>query len=221
MQDRFERKMRRTARKMAEIAAMTGGAYAFGKHAGGFDGPGGFGGPFGGPFRGGFGGGGFGGGPRGRGRGRRGRFGRMELRLMLLHLISEGPKHGYELIKAIEELSGGQHTPSPGVIYPALSMLADEGLIVEQASEDRRRRFEITEDGKQLLEEEKERLDDLLQRVEDIASKAERNHSPQIERASANLFMAVKHRMQQGGKEDLAQEIAEILDEAAQKVERL
>ncbi len=211
--------MRRAARNIAKVAALAGAAQHFGGNFG--NGPfgkdwvfGGGGDPFGG-------GGPFGSGPRRRGRGRRGRFGRKELRLMLLHLISQGPKHGYELIKAIEDLSGGLHTPSPGVIYPALSMLADEGLIEEQASEDRRRRFEITEDGKQVLEDEKERLDDLLKRVEEVASHAERHHSPHIERASANLFMAVRQRMQEGGEDNLSLDIAEILDEAARKIERL
>ena len=56
-------------------------------------------------------------------------FGRGDLRLVLLALIEQEPRHGYDLIKVMEERSAGHYSPSPGVIYPALAMLADEGLI--------------------------------------------------------------------------------------------
>ena len=65
--------------------------------------------------------GGFGGG-RGGGRGRRKMFDGAELRLILLALIGEQPRHGYDLIKAIEERSGGAYAPSPGVVYPTITM---------------------------------------------------------------------------------------------------
>ncbi len=78
-------------------------------------------------FRGGGGRGGPGG--RGGGRGRRRMFGSGELRLVLLKLIADEPRHGYDLIRAIEALTGGDYAPSPGVVYPTLTMLADMGLI--------------------------------------------------------------------------------------------
>ncbi len=62
---------------------------------------------------------------------RRGLFDGDELRLVLLSLIAEKPRHGYDLIKEIEERSGGVYAPSPGVIYPTLTMLQDMGLIGE------------------------------------------------------------------------------------------
>ena len=201
------------ARKIAAMAAMAAMAGAFG-------GPkwGNFGGPFGpkGPW-----GPGGGGGPRGRGRGRQ--VGREELRVMLLSLIKEQPRHGYDLIKAMEELSGGQYSPSPGVIYPALAMLADEGLVAEQASEDQRRKFAITPAGEAVLEEEAERVARARERLAELAERAERNRAPSIERAAVNLVTSVGQRMgeSRGEEEDLPHRIAEILDEAAQKIERL
>lgn len=193
---------------------------------------GGFGGPFGpfgpnGPFgpAGPFGPGGpFGGrgGPRGPRHGRRRMFDRAELRLVLLKLIAEQPRHGYDLIKAMEELSGGHYSPSPGVVYPALAMLADEGLIAECESEDQRRRFAITAAGEAALVEEADAAGEAFDRLRELGENAERGREPSIERASANLFTALAQRMHAGDEEEgLAQRIAEVLDEAAQKIERL
>ncbi|MGB5020145.1 MAG: PadR family transcriptional regulator, partial [Sphingorhabdus sp.] len=84
---------------------------------------------------------------RGRG-GRRGKlFDGNELRLILLKLIADQPRHGYDLIKAIEELSDGAYAPSPGVVYPTLTMLVDMGLIGEAQSDGAKRSFAITNEG--------------------------------------------------------------------------
>lgn len=162
------------------------------------------------------------GGGRGGGRGRGRMFGRAELRLILLRLIADEPRHGYDLIKAMEERSSGHYSPSPGVIYPALSMLADEGLIAEQESGDQRRRFAITSLGEGVLTDEADEVERAMQRLDALGEHAERGRAPSIERAAMNLFTAVGQRMAKGGADDdLAHRIAEILDEAAQRIERL
>ncbi|WP_180901393.1 PadR family transcriptional regulator [Martelella soudanensis] len=105
-------------------------------------GGGGFGrGGFGGPF-------GFG---DGEGGGRPGRFlGQGQIRLLVLHLIGQEPRHGYDIIKAIEEMSGGFYAPSPGVIYPTLSFLEEGGYVV--AVEDgNKKRYSITDEGSAYL----------------------------------------------------------------------
>lgn len=179
-------------------------------------------GPFGADFP--FGGGGRrggGGGGRGGPRGRRGQFARGELRLLLLSLIAEEPRHGYDLIRALEERSGGHYAPSPGVIYPALAMLADEGLIAEQPGTDTRRRFALTEAGQALLADEQEQVADLATRLADLAARAEQTRPPQVERAALNLAMAVRQRLGRGGDDELTFAVVAILDEAAQRIERL
>jgi len=148
-------------------------------------------------------------------------FDRAELRLVLLTLIAEQPRHGYDLIKAMEERSGGHYSPSPGVIYPALAMLADEGVVAEQESEDHRRSFAITDAGRAVLTAEAEQAAAAMERLTGLGEKAERHRSPSIERAAANLFMAVAQRMRSERDEDLPHRIAEILDQAAQRIERL
>ena len=217
--------MHRAWRK-AERAGRKWGAMFAGNGPFGPDGPFGPHGPFGpqGPFgpSGPFGPGGPRG-PRGPRRGRR-MFDRTELRLVLLKLIAEQPRHGYDLIKAIEELSAEHYSPSPGVVYPALAMLADEGLIAEQDSEDQRRKFAITDAGRKVLEDEAETAEEAYQRLAGLGERADRHREPSIERASVSLFTAVAQRLRQRDEDedgDVALRIAELLDEAAQKIERL
>ena len=107
------------------------------------------------------------------------------------------------------------------MVYPALALLADEGLIAEQASDDQRRKFAITGPGEGALAEEAEEAERVMERLTGLAEHAERGRAPSIERAAANLSTAVSQRMPQGSEDgDLAHRIAEILDEAAQKIER-
>lgn len=172
-----------------------------------------------GPFRFDFGDEGWGGGRRGR-RTRR-MFESGELRLVLLKLIADEPRHGYDLIRAIEDLTGGEYAPSPGVVYPTLTLLQDMGLIEEAAGEGPRKPFQVTKEGKKHLQERSEEVDALLERLADLKPKAEHTAGPAIGRAVRNLMTALSHRVGRDGlDEELLLEIAAILDEAAQKIER-
>ena len=162
-------------------------------------------------------------GPGRRGPGGRGRmFGSGELRLALLGLIAEAPRHGYELIKAIEELSGGNYAPSPGVVYPTLSLLTDEGVIEDQAGEGARKSFAATAAGRAELGERQDEYTGIVARLKDLAEESERTSAPPLKRAMGNLFHAVKDRMASGDFDrETVHSIAEILDEAARKIERI
>jgi len=70
-----------------------------------------------------------------------------DLRFVILQLIAESPKHGYEIIKAIEEKLGGSYSPSPGVIYPTLTLLEELGYARLEASEGNRKLYAIAPDG--------------------------------------------------------------------------
>ncbi len=164
------------------------------------------------------------GGPGGRGRGRRARrmFEGGELRLVLLKLIADEPRHGYDLIRAIEELTGGEYAPSPGVVYPTLTLLQDMGLIEEAAVEGARKPFHITDEGRAHLEERSEEVDGLLARLGDLKPTEGSTAGPAIGRAVKNLMTALRHRVGRDGlDDDLLHEIAAILDEAAQRIERV
>ena len=179
----------------------------------------------GGFFGGGFGeafGEGFGEGRSGRGGGRRRVFDGAELRLILLSLIGAQPRHGYDLIKAIEERSGGAYAPSPGVVYPTLTLLEDMGHIAEQAAEGSKRLFAITDAGKLEVGQQAEMIEALFARLEALGEQRSDDDRSPVKRAMVNLAMALRTRMRHGDRSpDLAHDIAALLDETARKIERL
>jgi DNA-binding PadR family transcriptional regulator len=162
-------------------------------------------------------------GGRGRGgRGRRRMFEGGELRLVLLKLIADEPRHGYDLIRAIEDMTGGEYAPSPGVIYPTLTLLQDMGLIEEAPGEGPRKSFQVTPEGRDHLAEREEEVEALLERLRGLAPSEETNAGPAIGRAIKNLMTALRHRVGRDGlDDDLLHEIAAILDDAAQRIERV
>lgn len=109
------------------------------------------------------GGGGFGPGRHGRGGGRV--FGPGDLRLVLLTLLAEQPRHGYELIKAIEAIFGGTYSPSPGSVYPILTMAEELGHVAPGDGEGSRRPLAVTEAGRQWLAENADAAELALSRM--------------------------------------------------------
>lgn len=92
-------------------------------------------------------------------------FGPGDLRLVLMALIEERPRHGYELMRAIEEAFGGAYSPSPGAIYPTLSLLEDEGLLSSAADDGGKRVYSLTEAGQAWLTENRAAVDGVMQRM--------------------------------------------------------
>ena len=164
----------------------------------------------------------FGGGEeRGERGGRRRMFDGGELRLVLLKLIGEQPRHGYDLIRAIEDRTGGAYAPSPGVVYPTLTLLSDMGLITEQQSEGARKLFAITAEGEAHLAEKAEEVAAILARLDAMATERERGDPMPVKRAIHNLRSVLHHRLLSGELDkDKVHEIVEIIDEAARKIER-
>ena len=165
-------------------------------------------------------------GPEGWG-GRRGRRARRmfeggELRLVLLKLIADEPRHGYDLIRTIKELTGGEYAPSPGESYPTMTLLQEKGLIEEAAGEGPRKSFQATDEGRTHLEERAEEVEGLFERLSDLKPRTDHMAGPAIGRAVKNLMTALSHRVGRDGLNDeLLHEIAAILDEAAQRIERI
>jgi DNA-binding PadR family transcriptional regulator len=160
----------------------------------------------------------------GRGRGRRSRrmFESGELRLVLLKLIADEPRHGYDLIRAIEELTGGEYAPSPGVVYPTLTLLQDMGQIEEAEGEGARKPFQVTDEGRSQLEEKSEEIEGLLERLRDLKPHEGPSGGSPVWRAMRNLGMAIRNRLGHGDvTEETVHELAALIDEFAQRVERL
>ena len=157
-------------------------------------------------------------------RGRRRVFEPGELRLVLLKLIADQPRHGYDLIRAIEEMTHGTYAPSPGVVYPTLTMLQDMGLIEEtKAGKDApRKAFSATAEGLAHLAEKADEVEALVGRLEDMGNDQRKAGGAPIKRAVGNLLSALWHRVTRDEvDEQTLHDIAAILDEAAQKIERL
>lgn len=145
-----------------------------------------------------------------------------ELQLVLLKLIADQPRHGYELIRAIEELTGGAYVPSPGVIYPTLTLLQDMGRIEEATAEGPRKPFAVTAEGSAELEAKKQEVEALFARLAELASMRERTDGGPVRRAMGNLRTVLLDRLGRDGVQaETMHEVAAILDEAARKIERL
>ena len=169
---------------------------------------------------------GFGGGRHGwgghhrHGGGRR-MFEQGDLRFLILSLIAEKSSYGYELIKNIEERTGGAYAPSPGVVYPLLTMLEEMGFVTLSAEDGGKKLYAITDDGKAELEKNKETLEHIKAHVDGVRERSVGGRSPQIMRAIQNFRTALHLRMERGPLTDeQAQTIAAAIDAAAQTIER-
>ena len=153
---------------------------------------------------------------------KRRRFDSAELRLILLKLIADEPRHGYDLIRAIEEATHGSYAPSPGLVYPTLTMLQDMGLIEETASEGTRKVFAATDEGRAHLEERSDEVEKLIERLSALGEGRRKAGGAPIARAVRNLLAALWGRAtREDMNDDRLHEIAAILDDAAQRIERL
>ena len=107
----------------------------------------------------------------GGGEGRIGRFLLQgDLRLLVLALIEKEPRHGYEIIRHVEEMTQGFYAPSPGIIYPTLSYLEEAGYILSE-SEGNKKRYAVTDEGRDYLASHREAADGILHRLSEIAER--------------------------------------------------
>ena len=144
-----------------------------------------------------------------------------ELRLLALAMIAEQPRHGYELMKAIEERMSGSYSPSPGVIYPTLSWLEDMGYAAIETEEAGRKRYRITAEGEAFLTANRPMVNALLARLGSAGSVTPDAVLAPVLRGMENLKLALRLRLRQNPlDQNTAQTIAAALDAAAQAVER-
>lgn len=173
----------------------------------------------------------------GRGRGPGGgdmfRIGRLfaqgDLKLLALALIAEQPRHGYEIIKLIEEKTNGWYSPSPGVIYPTLTYLEEVGYLASE-SEGSKKRYQITPEGESYLKSNRDIVDVVLDRLAAVGRKmarmrrafggegeGDRSDLPQVVGAAiANLGKTAGKRLE--GDADTEAKIVEILMRAANDI---
>jgi DNA-binding PadR family transcriptional regulator len=161
-------------------------------------------------------------GPKGGGRGRRSQFFESgEIKFVILRLLKEKPRHGYEVIKALEERMGGCYTPSAGTVYPTLQLLEDEGYVRVVETEGKKV-YHVTPEGERFLEEHRDLLDDIIGRVRDAVNDLAGGAMGDLHGAFAKVATTTFKRAWRRGPEDPAlKRVAEILRKAAEDIEQV
>lgn len=143
-----------------------------------------------------------------------------DMKYVILKLLQDKPRHGYEVMKELEDRMHGFYSPSPGTVYPTLQWLEDEGLVRARDVEGKKV-YEITESGQRFLEEHRDLVDEIFDRVSEAVERVAGGAMADVNRAVAR---AVKSAYRAGWKapdETRRRRVAEILARAAEEIEAL
>lgn len=169
-----------------------------------------------------FGGWGAGGGPRGRHwKGRTGRlFEQGDLKYVILRLLEEKPRHGYEIIKELEGRFGGSYVPSPGTVYPTLTMLEDLGYARAVPEEGGKKVYEITDEGRKYLAEHSTTVDDIFERIAKFVEGFTDTPMMELNQAFQRLARTTyKTATGHLGEKEMLERLRDIIRRAADEVE--
>ena len=155
------------------------------------------------------------------GRGRRRMFDSGELRLVLLLLTESEPRHGYDLIRELENRTGGAYSPSPGIIYPTLTLLEDLAQVEARTSDGPKKLYAITEAGQAELAQHRSEAEAALARLDLVRQRVEAVDTGPVFRAMGNLKAVLQQRLSDPSDKQVIFAVADAIDEAARKIERL
>ena len=149
-------------------------------------------------------------------------FGHGDLRLVILDILTRNASHGYELIKAIEQLTLGHYTPSPGVIYPTLDFLQEQAFIVIDEEDGGRKKIAITATGKQWLAENAEQLGHIQARIKARSVGHLLRKDPQMKRALDNFKTVLDRKVnQENVSAAQLEQIIAVIDRAALEISQM
>jgi len=159
--------------------------------------------------------------PRGRWRGGR-MFEQGDLRYVVLRLLEEKPRHGYEIIKALEEKFGGAYAPSPGAVYPTLQLLEDLGYARMASDQEGKKVYEITDAGRAHLAENQATVDSIFDRIGKLVGHFLDEPMTEVHAAFRIVGRATYSRAS-GAVHDpeLLKKVSEILERAAREIDGL
>lgn len=143
------------------------------------------------------------------------------LKFVILRLLNEKPRHGYEIIKEIEDKFGGSYSPSPGTVYPTLTLLEDLGYARAMPEEGGKKIYEITDEGRKHLEENQPLIDDIFTRIEEFAQSIFGEPMMDVNRGLKNVASAIYGSKRSGRSAEQVKKIKEILDKAAGEIDSL
>ena len=163
-------------------------------------------------------------GVRRRGRGGPFRGGRMfeqgDLKYVILQLLEEKPRHGYEIIKALEERFGGMYSPSAGTVYPTLTLLEDLGYATVTVEEGGKKIYSITDEGRAYLAQNRSAVDDIFERISELGSTFLSDAVMEVNRAIKNVAQATYRGAPRVFRDkDALTKIRETLERAAREID--
>ncbi len=143
-----------------------------------------------------------------------------EVKFVILRLLREKPRHGYEIIKALEEKMGGCYTPSAGTVYPTLQLLEDQGYVRVVETEGRKV-YHITPEGEAFLDENRDFIEDIFDRVRDTVRDFAGGSMGDLNSAFGRLTrVTFKRAWRMGPDHPAIRRVADILRRAADDIER-
>jgi DNA-binding PadR family transcriptional regulator len=141
-----------------------------------------------------------------------------DLRWVVLGLLAEKPRYGYDIIKELEERVGGEYSPSPGVVYPTLTLLEEMGLAAIGEQTGNRKLYTLTPEGEAEYQRNKPLIDAIMARI----GGARRGPPASVVRALENLTLAVRLKVRgESLTDEQARALADALDQAARAIEDL
>jgi DNA-binding PadR family transcriptional regulator len=142
------------------------------------------------------------------------------MKYVILRLLKDKPRHGYEVMKQLEDQMHGCYSPSPGTVYPTLQWLEDEGLVVAK-DVDGKKVYEITDAGRKFLEEHRDLVDDIFDRVRDAVDRTLGGAMGDVNRSLGRLVKAVYRTGWKARDEATRQRLVTMLDRVVGEVEGL
>ncbi len=160
-------------------------------------------------------------GPRARSARGRQRFGRRgDLKYVILSLLDDQPMHGYEIIRRLEEDSGGMYSPSPGSVYPTLQMLEDQGCVISDQQEGKRV-YRITDEGRALLVKHGDRVSEFTDRFSDFTDRFSTGGMGDLTRSFVRLAqVSFERATRKAADPEALGKLQEILERATREVEK-
>jgi DNA-binding PadR family transcriptional regulator len=145
-----------------------------------------------------------------------------DLKYVILQLLDEKPRHGYEIIKELEDRFGGAYSPSPGTVYPTLTMLEDLGYARARQEEGGKKIYEITPEGKAYLAEHRSTVEDIFDRIAEFGASFFGGAMMEVNHAFKNLGRATYTTAPRHSRDpERLRRIKEVLERAAREIEEI
>ena len=152
-----------------------------------------------------------------RGAGRESPFHKGDLKYVILDLIADKPRYGYEIIRALTERSHGFYTPSPGVVYPTLQMLEEMGY-ASATERDGKKIYSITDEGRQFLAERKDLADEVRSHMKHFWNFKNMGKMVMVMKELHTLESLMGHRLRHAEPEKI-QRVREVISRACEEIE--